>query len=1015
MASRNLPSGTVTFLFSDVEGSTRLLQELGDGYVDLLESHNRVFRDVLPQHGGIELATEGDSFFVVFPSAVDGVQAAASIQGSLYDHPFPKPVRVRMGLHTGWGRLAADNYIGIDVHRAARIAAAGHGGQVLISDATRALVEPHLPKDLSLRDLGDHRLRDLANPEHLFQLVMRGLPTEFPPPRSLDARPNNLPLQLTRFIGREEQASEVKRRLLNGIRLLTLTGPGGTGKTRLALEVAADTLTAFAGGAWFVDLSPVMNPELVISTIAEVLGVKEQAGRSLQDALEKTLKDREMLLVLDNFEQVVDAGAAVERLVRAAPRVRILVTSRAALRRYGEHEFPVPPLDLPDPRHLPHLNSLPRYEAISLFIERATAVKPDFVLTERNARSVAEITARLDGLPLAIELAASRVKVLSPQAIVDRLDRGSPVLSSRVPDAPARQRTLRATIEWSYELLRQDERRLFEQLSVFQGGPSLDAIEAVCSLSPGADVLEVLGSLVDNSLLRQVEGEDAEPRFMMLETIKQYAGERLDDRPHLSASTRRAHAAYFSEFAQRQWTDLIGLRREAALAAMSADVDNLRSAWRYWVAESDLDQLNKLVDSLWFLYDARGWHHATIEVTTDLLNVLSSIPSTPERAMQEVMLRTSFARVLMAVHGYTPEVEDAYAGALGLFEGQRDLPQLFPVLRSLASFYNYRAEFEKGAEIGREILRLARVQDDPSMGVDGHLVLGSSIALQGDLRGGLEHLDKAIALFESQGYKSRRFGLGNNPGVACYTTSALVLWLLGHPDRAVERANRAVALATELGHPFTMSYALFHSGFLHLWRREPEIARDRATRVSDVAEGHDLQIWRAIGRCLLGAAITELGRFDEGLAQIRQGLDLYQGLKTPPVFWPLLLSLHAGAYGRSGRPADGLNLIDEAIEIAGSGLTLIPEFYILKGDLLVGLPGADDESAETWFQRAFDVAHGLDARMSQLRAAIRLCRRRRDQRGALHAQRVLYGVYDKFTEGFTTADLIEARALVDTV
>jgi predicted ATPase/class 3 adenylate cyclase len=1013
MATSNLPTGTVTFLFSDIEGSTRLLQELGDGYVDLLEGHNRIFRDVISEHDGVEISTEGDSFFVVFANPLGAVQAAARTQRALADYPFRKPVRVRIGLHTGQGRLVDQDYIGIDVHRAARIASAGHGGQVLISDATRALVEPDLPSDLGLRDLGSHRLKDLVYPERLYQLVVRELPSEFPHPRSLDARPNNLPLQLTRFIGRQEQASKVKSRLLNGVRLLTLTGPGGTGKTRLALEVAAETLTAFEEGAWFVDLSPVMNPDLVISTIAEVLGVEGEPGRPLQDALEKSLRDRELLLVLDNFEQVVDAGAAVERLVQAAPRLRILVTSRAVLRRYGEQEFPVPPLDLPDAADLPDLHSLSRYEAISLFIERATAVKPDFALTSDNAASVAKITVRLDGLPLAIELAASRVKILSPQAILERLGQGSPLLTSRVPDAPVRQRTLRGTIEWSYELLREDERQLFQCLSVFQRGGSLEAIEAVCSVPSGADTLESLASLVDNSLVRQVEAEDGEPRFVMLETIKEYAAERLDDRPDFSASTRRAHAAYFADFAQRHCKDLIGKQREPALAAMSADIENLRIAWRHWVAQRDLDQLNKLVDSLWFLYDARGWHHATIEVTTDLLDVLSSTPSTPERAMQEVMLRTSLARVLMAVHGYTSEVEETFARALELFEGQRKLPQLFPVLRSLASFYNYRGEFEKGAEVGREILRLAEVQDDPSMGVDGHLVLGSSTALRHDLRGGLQHLDTAIALFESQGYRSHRFGLGNNPGVACFMTSALVLWLLGHPDRAVQRANRGVALATELGHPFTLAYALFHSGFLHLWRREPELVRDRGTRVLDVADEYDLQIWRALGRCLHGAATTGMGRLDEGLAQIRQGLDLYHGLKTPPVFWPLLLSLHAGALARSGRPAEGLRVIEEAIEIAGSGLTLIPEFYLLKGDLLVALAEADREGAETWFQRAFDVARGLDARMSQLRAAVRQCRLAREQGDAQQAGRVLRAVYDTFTEGLATTDLIDARALLE--
>ncbi len=1015
MSTHVLPTGIVTFLFSDIEGSTRLLQDLGDGYLELLQRHNRIFREAIREQDGAEIGTEGDSFFVVFPNPLGAVQAAARIQLSLADHPFAEPVRVRMGLHTGQGRLVADDYIGIDVNRAARIAAAGHGGQILISDATRALVEPDLPAHLTVRDLGSHRLKDLAHPERLYQLVVEGLPAEFAPPKSLDARPNNLPLQLTRFIGRREEVSQIKGRLLNGARLLTLTGPGGTGKTRLALEVAAETLTAFEDGAWFVDLSSTMDSGLVISTIAEILGVKEKPGRPLQDALERSLKDRAMLVVLDNFEQVVDAGAAVERLLQAAARLKILVTSRAALHRYGEQEFPVPPLDLPDPGNLPDLASLTRYEAIGLFIERAIAVKPDFALTENNAPSVAEITVRLDGLPLAIELAASRVKILSPQAIVERLGRGSPLLVSRAPDAPARQRTLRGTIEWSYDLLQEDQRRLFQQISVFQGGGSLEALETVCSPAPGVDTIEGLGSLVDNSLLRRVETEDGEPRFVMLETIKGYAADRLNDAPDLSDAIRRAHAAYFADFAQQQWEHLTGLGREPALTAMAADIDNLRIAWRYWVAERDLDQLKKLVDSMWLLYDARGWYHATIEITTDLLEVLSSTPSTPERAIQEVMLRTSLARALMAIHGYTREVEEAYGRALELFEGQREIPQLFPVLRSLASFYTYRAEFEKGAQVGREILRLAEVQDDPSMRVDGHLVLGSSIAFQHDLHGGLEHLDSAIASFESQGYRFRRFRLGNNPGVACFTTSALVLWMLGHPDRALERANRAVALATELGHPFTLAYGLFHSGFLHLWRREPELVGDRAMGVLDVAHEHELPIWKALGHCLRGAANTGMGRFDEGLAEIRQGLDLYQGLKTPPVFWPLLLSVQAGAYARSGRPADGLGLIEEAIEIAGSGLTLVPEFYLLKGDLLLALPDANGTSAESWFQRAFDVAEGVDARMSQLRAAIRLCRLWRDQGNVEQGGRMLRAVYEAFMEGFATLDLIEARELLESL
>src|SRR5829696_4245780 len=1012
MATPELPSGTITFLFSDIEGSTRLLQELGSDYFALLQQHNAIFREVIGEYEGVEVGTEGDSFFVVFRSPLSALDAAAQTQRRLADPFFPVPVRVRIGLHTGQGQLAGGDYVGIDVHRAARIAAAGYGGQILVSDATRALVELNLPATLTLHDLGLHRLKDLAHPERLYELAVEGLPSKFPPPRSLDARPNNLPLQLTRFIGRQDQMIEIKRRILDGTRLLTLTGPGGTGKTRLAIEVAGDTLTAFEDGAWLVDLSSVMDPSLVISAIAEVLGVTPEAGHSLPEALDSSLRDKAMLLVLDNFEQVVDAGAAVERLLQAAPRLKLLVTSRTVLHRYGEQEFPVPPFDVPDPAHLPDLASLARNEAMGLFVERAIAVKPDFALTPLNASSVAEIAVRLDGLPLAIELAASRIKMLPPQAILERLGPSSTLLISRIPDAPARQRTLRGAIEWSYRLLKERERQLFEQLSVFQGGGTVVAIESICPPVPGGEALDDLACLVDSSLLREVEAEDGEPRFVMLETIRAYAAERLEDQPELYAATQRAHAMYFADFARQQWEHLTGSQREPALAAMAADIANLRGAWRHWVAEKDLDQLNKLVDSLWLFYDAQGWYHATVQVATDLLSVLSSTPSSPERAIQEVMLRTSLARALMAIHGYTQEVEEAYGRALDVFEGRPEIRQLFPVLRGLASFYNYRAEFEKGAQVGREILLLAHAEDDPSMRVDGHLVLGSSIALQRDLHGGLDHLEKAMSYFESAGFRSRRFGLGNNPGVASFTVSSLVLWMLGFPDRAGERANRAVNLAVDLGHPATLAYALFHSGFLHLWRRELGIVHDRAAQTLQVADEHDLQIWKALGKCLLGAAKTGIGRPGDGLAQIQEGLDLYHGLKTPPVFWPLILYVQAGAYARSGKAAEGLGMIEEAIAIAGSELALLPELYLLKGQLLLALPDAGKAAAEQWLQRAFDMAKDLDARMPQLRAAVGLCRLWRDQGNAGEGSRLLRAIRETFTEGFATADLREANELL---
>jgi predicted ATPase len=928
-----------------------------------------------------------------------------------------------MGLHAGEAATREGDYFGPTLNRTARIMSAGHGGQVLLSAAAAALVVDRLPNGSALRDLGEHPLKGLGRPERVFQLAHPDLPDRFPP-LVTPARPRpRLPDQPSVFVGRDAELKEIGERLENeSLRLLTLTGPGGIGKTRLALRAAADEVDRFEDGVFFVDLSAVRDSESVLSAIADAVGFSDKGDESLFDELKGRLREQHVLLLLDNFEQVSAAAPTAAQLFHDCPRLKLLVTSREALHVGGEHLFAVPPLSLPSavPRHA-SAEQLGQYEAIRLFVERARAVRPDFRLTDDNAAAVAEICLRLDGLPLAVELATARINLFSPEALRDRLGSTLQLLRSGARDAPARQQTLRATIEWSYQLLEPGEQRLFELLSAFSGA-AFEAVEAVAGSVNGhggtqIDTLDGMASLVDKSLIRQAEPGDGEQRLEMLETIREYAAERLDDLPEFSAAARRAHAAYFADFAHRQWEDLTGDRRDNALAAMAANIENLRLAWRYWVGERDLDQLNRLLDSLWLLYESRGSYHATIELTTELLDVLSSTPSTPERAMQEVTLRTSLARALMAIHGYTQEVEDAYARALELFEGERELPQLFPVLRGLASFYNYRAEFEKGAQVGREILSLADVQADPSMRVDGHLVLGSSLALQHDLRGGLEQLDKAISLFESQGQQSRRFRLGNNPAVACFTTSALTLWMLGFPDRALERANRAVTLATELEHPFTTAYALFHTGFLHLWRREPELMRDRAVGLLDVADEHDLQIWRALGTVLLGVAKTELGRSEEGLTEIREGIAMYQGMRTPPVFWPLLLYIRAGACARSGSPAEGLPLIDEAIDIAGtgSGLTLLPEFYLRKGDLLLALPGANGDGPEPWFQRALDVARELDARMLQLRAALGLCRLQRKRGDAEEASGLLSPIYATFTEGFTTRDLIEAEDLLESL
>jgi predicted ATPase/class 3 adenylate cyclase len=585
---RDLPTGTVTFLFTDVEGSTRLLERLEARYRDVQQLHDAVLRAAIAEGGGQEVSTEGDSFFAVFPAPAGAVRAAAQAQRELAATRWPERtvVQVRMGLHTGEGILGGDNYLGLDVNRAARIAAAAHGGQVLVSDATRALVERSLPPGTRLQDLGQHRLRDLLQPERLHQVVIEGLEQDFPPPRTLDARPHNLPAQLTRFIGRDDEIARI-RELLAGDRLVTLTGAGGTGKTRLGLQVAAEALAEFREGAFFVDLSALTDAELVPDEIAGVLRIRPEPGRALVDSLGDHLRDRELLLVLDNFEQVVDAGSSVlEPLLRVAPGVKALVTSRIPLHVYGEREYPVPPLALPDPDRPPALEALVQVEAVALFAERAAAVKPEFRVTAQNARTVAEITARLDGLPLAIELAASRVKILSPERLLERLEQRLPILSAQDRGVPERQRTLRQTIEWSYELLDEADRQMFARLAVFAGGADLEAVEAVANPKGelGLDSLDGLASLVDKNLLRRVDTSAGEPRFAMLETIREYGLERLSDAGDESA-IRRRHAEHWTEVGEQVSEALFGPKQQAATRRLGYDLDNFRSALS-WVLES---------------------------------------------------------------------------------------------------------------------------------------------------------------------------------------------------------------------------------------------------------------------------------------------------------------------------------------------------------------------------------------------------------------------------------------------
>jgi predicted ATPase/class 3 adenylate cyclase len=789
----DLPTGTVTFLFSDIEGSTRLLDRLGDGYREVLEAHQRLLRGAFSRAGGVEVSTEGDSFFVVFPSPSRAVAAAIEGQRALARHGWPAgaEVRVRIGIHTGEGVLGGDNYVGTDVNRASRIAAAGHGGQVLVSEATRALVDPALPEGVALLDLGEHRLKDLPRPERLYQAVVPDLPADFPPPRSREVERPTLPRQLTTFVGRERERQEVKEALARG-RLLTLTGPGGTGKTRLAIQVAFEIMETFEDGVVFVPLAPISDPALVVPTIVRELGLPEDPGRMPIEALIDHLSRKHLLLVLDNFEQVVDAAPQVGELLTATEAVSVLATSREPLGLAGERVYPVPPLSMPDVRHLPPLASLSQFGAVALFIERARAVKPDFEVTGANAPAIAEVTARLDGLPLAIELAAARAKILSPEAMLKRLESRLSLAAAGPRDLPERQQTLRDAIAWSYDLLDGEERRLFARISVFVGGFSLESAEVVCNARGelGLDTLDGLASLVNKSLARRVDVEGGDLRFLMLETIREYAAERLEEMSE-SAEVSGRHAGHFLEVAGRIAPQLFGPRQPELLDELEREHDNFRAAIDRSADRGDPRTPLQISSSLWRFWQMRG---------------------------------------------HLREGRERLEHLLGLPGAEDDLPVLADALEALGGIRYWMGEMWDARESYERCLAIRREIGDVRGIAEALYNSGFtySARLSGERRieEGVVRLEEALGLFRE---------LGDDGGMA------RVLWGLGnlryenedYPE--AERLFReALAIHERLGDPFGMAWDRFELGVtLQRQRRYEEARRFAEGALSLLAESGD--------------------------------------------------------------------------------------------------------------------------------------------------------------------------------
>jgi predicted ATPase/class 3 adenylate cyclase len=751
----NLPRGTVTFLFTDIENSTRLMQEMGDRYPAAQAAHHEILREAFQSNEGHELRTEGDSFFCVFASAVDACLAAAAAQRSLASHAWEdgQALRVRIGLHTGEAPLVGNEYIGLDVHQAARVAGAAHGGQVLISDTTRGLVEGKLKPGLKLRDLGAHRLKDLAQAERLYQLVIEGLQETFPALRTLDSPNNNLPTQMTSFVGRTADVAKGMR-LLQGTHLLTLTGPGGIGKTRLSLQVAAEAVHQFPAGVYFVPLSAVRDPDLVASAVAQVLGVPVTGARTPIEGVVEHLHYKNILLVLDNFEQLLPAGAAAAtQLLHAGPGVKLMVSSRSVLHVYGEQEFAVEPLRVPDQKALPPLDALRQYEAVKLFIERAIAVKPDFAATNENAPAIAGICERVDGLPLAIELAAARIKLFSPQALLSRLQTSLAALGSGARDLPGRQQTLNGAIDWSYELLDENQKRLLNRFSVFARGAHLEQAELVCGPAEdvGGDVLFGLDELADHSLLRRLP-DFAEPRLLMLQTIREFAGERLE-RSGESEDIRNRHADTFCVLATAAAPNLFGGDQKMWLDRLELDHDNFRAALDWCVAQNDAERASGLAASLWRFWQMRGHlHEGRARLTTILaMPVSGQHPDSRARALEG-------AGGIAYWQGDMPAATGFYDECLALRRTGDDRRELANAIYN-ASFpwMVNRSDLARSQVLLEEALPIYRELADEA-GISGcQWAIGNLLYYGKSYDRAINALDEAIALFRKGG---NRFGLG---------------------------------------------------------------------------------------------------------------------------------------------------------------------------------------------------------------------------------------------------------------
>jgi predicted ATPase/class 3 adenylate cyclase len=779
------PSPITTFLFTDIEGSTRLWDEVPERMRTALARHDHLVRAAVEGHRGTVVKMTGDGVSAVFHDPVDALTAAVAIQCTLLDPDATDglALRVRCGLHAGVVEGRDDDYYGRPVNRAARIMGAAHGGQVLLSQTVALLVQEHLPRGVALRDLGSVRLRDLASPEHIYQLTHPQLRREFPALRSLAATPNNLPRQVTSFIGRERELAEV-RQLLGKTRLLTLLGMGGLGKTRLSLQAAADAMDDYPDGVWVVELSTLADERLVPQAAASVLGVKEEAGRPVVEALVKHVRERRLLIVLDNCERLLLACANLAKeLLRAGPDLKVLATSREPLRVTGETNYPLSPLAVPGHEPGGPPEALTQYPAVQLFVDRAVAAQPGFRLSAQNAKTVADICRQLDGLPLAIELAAARTRALSVEKIAERLGDRFRVLTGGDRTAEPRQQTLRACIDWSHDLLSDPERALLRRFAVFAGGLTLEAAEAVGAdgkLIVEEDVVDLVTRLVEKSLaILEVEQE----RYRLLETVRQYAEDRLDESEE-AADVRTRHLIFYATLAEKARPELLGPAQAAWLARLDLERENVLAAHAWADHMADGGDLGlTLVHSIKHYWFSRGLLELGYRVTVEALS----------RANAE---------------------ERSLSRCRGLFNAGQ-----FCYL--MGRYKDVHGYLEQSLAIGRDLGDRGRIEMVLQL-------LGIVALNQGDLRTARAYLDEALPLAEQVGDKRELCAVIN--------ARAHLHRLGGELDTAESLYGKVLAFARELGDRESIAIALLNLTIVSILRASGDTARDMLAQVLLIVE-----------------------------------------------------------------------------------------------------------------------------------------------------------------------------------